>query len=909
MGFKRPAFHCPGSQPLNPSSFSYPMRFLKKLGSLFDREKHERDMTVEMQTHLDELAERNVATGMSATEAQYAARRAFGGVEQIKEQVREQRGWNWLGGLWRDVRFSVRSLGRAKAFTVAVVATLALCIGANTTVFSVLYGMVLKSLPVGDPGQVVTVFNMRPKEGQMRQGVSVAQYLDYREHADLLAGVALTRGWMFNIGEESGTTRYVGLQATHDYFSTLGLPMFMGRFFTAEECQPGGNKVAVLTQSYWENNFQADPNILGKEVRLSGEPHTIIGVAPRRYERIDGAARLIKPLTWTPGQRQPDWRYAQSGRIDARIKPGVTPAAALAQLQTLEQRFLDANPGWKEYIERGGQRMGLAPYRHAHVAPIKNGLFLLQGGALLVLVLGCVNVASLMLARGNARQAELAVRSALGASRGVLARQLLTEAGLLALAGGVLGLTMTAASLGVINFYIDIIAYGMPPVVIDGGVLGLMLLASVMVALLIALLPVVQLWRAGDLQATIQNGSRGASRGGRVRTASGLLVVAQVALALVLLVGAGLLVRSFAKVMAINPGFDVNQVFHVRVAYDETYNDMERLRGLQSRILERMREIPGIESMAYSSYQPGHDVAMRPSPVVLRGMELGPEAAHPTAIYFGVSPEYFDTMGIRLLEGRNFTAADQATGARPVFIVDQAFAKRYSPERSVVGRSLMWDPKDAAKDPMIIGVVDVARVGGLESRNGEPFIYMVMDTSRGGLSMEFRTPRRMEEILPMIRAKLREVDPALPIYGTKTFKSQLEDRSANRRGVMWLLGAFAGIALVLSAVGIYGMLAYDVTQRTKEIGIRAAIGATREQIMGLIFRQGLVRAVLGLLIGLPGAFFLSRYLGSQLYDVKATDPLVFGGVTLLLLLVALLACWLPARRAAKVDPMVALRTE
>ena len=818
-------------------------------------------------------------------------------------------GFAWLEQLGRDFRYSLRSLRRAPAFSAAVVATLGLCIGANTTVFSALYGMILKPLPVPDGGQVVGVFNMRPKEGQMNQRTSVVQYLDFRDHADLLAGVAMARGWMFNIGEASGMTRYVGMQATHDYFSMLRLPMLMGRFIREEECLPGRDKVVVLTQSYWENNFQADPDILGKQVRLSGEPHTIIGVASHRFEEINGAARLIKPLVWSAEQAQPNWRYAQMGELQARIKTGVAHAAALAQLQALEQRAQDADPNWREYIQRGGQRMGLAPMRDSQTASIKNGLFLLQGGALLVLALGCVNVASLMLARGNARQAELAVRQALGASRAMLGRQLLAEAILLALAGGVLGLTMTAASLRVINFYINIIAFGVPAVAIDGGVLSLMLLASLAVALAIAILPMAQLWRAEDLQATIRSGSRGATRGGGIRAASGMLVVTQVALALILLIGAGLLVRSFAKVMAVNPGFDVDQVFHVRVAYDDTYTDVARLKGLQSRILERMREIPGIESIAYSSYQPGHDNTLRPSPIMIRGMEMGPKDAYPTAIFFGISPEYLATMGIRLLEGRNFTAADQLPGARQVLMVDRNFAKRYGSDRSVVGRTLVGDPKDPNKDPMIIGVVDVAHVGSLEDSKEEPFAYWPIDTPRGGLSMEFRTQRRMQEVLPMIRAKLREVDPALPIYGDKTFRAQLDDHAANRRGVMWLLGAFAGIALLLSAVGIYGMLAYDVTQRTKEIGIRGAIGATRGQIVMLILRQGLWKAGIGLAIGLAGAFYLSRFLRSQLYDVQSTDPVIFIGVTLLLLLVALLASWLPAKRAAKVDPMVALRCE
>ncbi|MCF7761552.1 MAG: ABC transporter permease [Cephaloticoccus sp.] len=823
-------------------------------------------------------------------------------------------GWRvpWLEAIWRDLKFSVRSLRRSMTFTVAVIFTLALCIWANTSILSVLYGLVLKPMPLPDAGQVVDVYNMRTKEGQMHQNLGVGQYLDYREHADLFSGFALWRGWMFNIGEEGGMMRYVGMQVTHEYLtSVLGLQPLKGRFFNAEDDVPGQDKVAVLTQSYWENNFHADPDIVGQEIRLSGEPHTIIGVIPRKFEKLSTAPVLLKPFIWRPEQAQPNWRLAQMGNITARIKPGVAHGAALAQLQTLEQQYLEtvADPGLQDYIKRGGQRMGLEQLREQQVKPIRSGLLMLQGGALFVLVLGCVNVASLLLARSNTRQAELAVRQALGASRGVLARQLLTEAALLAVMGGALGTALAGLSLRMINAYAGAAIYGLPPVRLDGALLGLTLLISLGVALMIGLLPVLRMWQTGNLQNTIQTGNRGASRGGGVRALSGILVVAQVAFAFVLLCGAGLLIRSFTKVMAIDPGFDASKIIHIRAAYDSSYTDMAMLQGLQDRILEKMREIPGVDSVAYSDRLPGF-AADKLATLPLRGMAPGQDSTYPTAAVYRVSPEYFQTMGIRLLAGRNFTADDYRPGARLVFIVDRKFAELHFPGQSAVGQQFAFGPPDQKPEmaPEIVGVAEVAKVNGLEANNA-PYVYLALDTSKGGLSVELRTTRSFADMMPLIRSQLRSVDPALPIYQEKTMQKQLDDAAANRRGVMWLLGAFAGIALLLSAVGIYGMLAYDVTQRTKEIGIRGAIGSTRGQIVTLILRQGMMKAALGMGIGLVVALYLSRYLESLLYEVKPRDPLIFAGVALVLLLVGLMASWLPARRAAKVDPMTALRCE
>ncbi|MDB6167777.1 MAG: permease [Verrucomicrobia bacterium] len=865
-------------------------------------------MADEMQAHLDGLTERNVAAGMSPEDARYSARRTFGGVEQIKERAREERRWRWAEDLGRDLRTSFRSLRRAPAFSGTVIATLALCIGANTAITTVLYEMVLRPLPFHDAGQVVEIYNSLPNAGQPKRRVSAVQYRDYQAHADLLEKVALFDGWMFNFGDDAATDRLLALRTTADYFSVMGVQPLVGRFFTAEESVPGRDDVAVLTQTFWEQHFHADQAIVGQMVRLSRRPFTIVGVAPRSLEAIGVAPVLLVPMGWSADRELPQRRLAGGVQMYARIKPGVSYGTARAQLDTLEQHARDAvaDPAERSFLIRGGHRMVIGQLRAEQTKSIHHGLFLLQGAALLVLLLGCVNVASLMLARANARQVELAVRRALGAGRVALARQLFTEAALLAVSGGALGLALAWSSLRVINTYTAAIVYGSPPVTLDGEILGLTFIVSMLAAVMIGVLPVLQAWRMTGLQA----GSRGSSRSGGIRATSAVLVTTQVALALVLLVGAGLLVRSFSKVMAVNPGFDVAKVIHTRVALDSSYKNVANTQAALTRIMEKMREIPGVESAAYSSFMPGYE-GLKPTGVPLRGMASGKDDTYPTAIVLDVSPEFLPTMGVRLLDGRNFTAADLLPAARKAYIIDRKFAERYFPGRSAVGQLVDLGAPDKKPEEahVIVGVAESAKFGGLDEQGDDPYVYSAMSLRTGGMSIELRTSRKLEDMLPLMRAQVRSVDSGIPIYQVMTMQMQLDEAGANRRGVMWLLGAFAGIALILSAVGLCGMLAYDVTQRTREIGIRGAIGATRGQIVALILRQGLWRAGVGLVLGLGAAFFLTRYMGSLLYEVNPDDPLVFSGVALTLLLVALFASWLPARRAAQIDPIVALRSE
>lgn len=816
-----------------------------------------------------------------------------------------------LEHLWRDLRFSVRSLRRSPGFSLAVIITLALCVGANVAIFSAVYAFILKPLPFRDPGQLVEVYNAMPKNGQFKRAVSVAQYTDYKRNADLFDVFTLWRVWPFILGEETGTpVRRGGARVSADLFKMLEVEPLMGRFFTIEESAPGSDHITVLTESFWESHFQSDPDIVGKTIRLSGLNYEIIGVAPRRVERFNRDSLMFKPYEWNPRMESPAARTAVNPEMYARIKSGVRPEVALAQLASLEQRYYTdvASPALREFLDRGGHQVILAGVRAEQIKSIRSGLIMLQIGALVVLLLACVNVTSLMLARANVRQGELALRQALGAGRVAVTRQLLTESFVLSAAGATAGVLLAWSSLGLINSHVASILYYVHPVSMDPSVLALTLAGAFAIASVIGLLPVVRIWRT-NLAAAFQGGRGSSSAQGR-RALSSALVICQVAMAMMLLVAAGLLLKSFARVLRVDLGFDSAGIVHARTQYTANYPDIVSRQAAQGRIVAAMRAIPGVSSVAICSHLPMQG-QFNLGTIPLRGSTLGENDTHPSAAILGVTPEFFDLMGIKVLEGRAFTEADQLRSRR-VFIVDRTFAERHFPGRSAVGEGLGTGAPNQPPDswPVIIGVVENAKFNGPDGQEGLPFAYTALNQgSWGGYSLLLKTQRPFVDVLRDMRTQLRTVDPALPLYTETTIESAIHDSLRPRRGVLVLLGVFALIALLLSAVGIYGMLAYDVTQRTREIGIRGAIGASRGQISGLILKQGLRNALIGLGLGLVGALALTRYLSSQLYDIAPTDPLSFLGVSLLLLAVALLACWLPARRAAKIDPIIALRAE
>jgi putative ABC transport system permease protein len=889
------------------------MKFINKLRALFRKEKLDAEMTEEMRVHVELQTDRNLAAGMSPGSARQAALRQFGNVASIQEQCREQRGWGWLDNWLRDLRLAVRALGRSPGFSLSVFLTLMLCTGPNAAVLSALRAFVLKAPPFTAPEQLVVVKNVGTKAGNITYGPGVPQQQDFTGQADRFAGFALFDAANTTIGEDSVPVRAAGYRVSVNLFDLLGVGPELGRFFRVEEQSDGQDKVLVLSHLFWTTHYESDPQVIGRTVRMAGEVFTIIGVAPPSLEAMFTRTDFFRPFSHGPDQLQPQRRYSDARTtMLGRLRPGVTPEAGQVQLQAIEDRFRreQAPPGLKEALEKHGMRVALEAWRSGTSVTTRGPLWMLSAGAVFVLLIGCVNVANLALSRASARRGELAIRLALGAGWGALARQLFCEVLVLAGAALLAGVALGWGTLQLINRSRIVSDRLIPSIELDGMVIVMILLVGVLIALTVGLLPLLLL-RRGGLRV---GETRTASAGGGVRSVGNALVVGQVALALVLLIGAGLLIRSFANVVAVKPGFDAARVVQGRIALSTAYKDPAANVALRHRVLAAVREIPGIRHAGVSSYfGVGPASSFRALPVTLRSAPRTSEESGPTAILNPVSPGFFAALGTPLLAGRDFEDADHRGNRYAGVIVDRAFAERHFPGRSALGEQLAFGAGPFPADfiwPRIVGVVERANIAGLEERDGLPVVFVpLIQGAAPGFNVVVNTDRAAADVLTDIRRKLREIDPALPLYATGTLRESLDGLLVPRRTIMTLLVVFSGLALLLAAVGLYGVLAYDVSQRTKEIGIRGAIGASRGQIVALILRQGIGKTGLGLAIGLGGAFYLTQFLGKLLFDVKGTDPLTYLGVTTLLLLVALLASWLPARRAAKVDPVVALRAE
>jgi predicted permease len=810
-----------------------------------------------------------------------------------------------------DIRHALRLLWKSKRITATTLLTLALCIGATTAIFSSVYSLMLKPLPYQEPDRIVELYTSAAKAGLDHMPANIPFYKDYSQNAQSYEKVGL---WTFGyslVGEKDSVVRLPGVRLTSEMFDILRITPILGTFFTADNSRPGNDKVAVLAYTYWKSQYNESPEVIGQELRIDDETYKIIGVAPREFEAFDARMRFAVPLSWPPAAENPQGRYGVGIQLFGRLKPGVSAAQADAEAKVIEKRYVDAGPApLKEFVERSGMTMNVGGVQEQRVLPVRSTLLMLQGGVAFVLLIGCVNIANLQLVRSNARQSELAVRSALGAGRLAIAKQFLIEGVLVTGIGALLGLVVAWAALKSTNYYLAKMLPQSLPAAMDWRVLGFAAALTIVVGVVIGLIPMVHAMRT-NLAAVIQSSSRSASTSRGVRALSSGLVVGQVAVALMLLTGAGLLISSFAEALRVDTGLDAQNVVTARLALTRQYRttDEEAIK-IRERLFQGMREIPGVDSVAMSFSTPFQG-GLPINAFTLENDTLPPGAPQPGAFRVIVTPDYLKTLGLQLVEGRFYDEADMAPG-RNQFVVDESFAKKFFPNGSAIGGHFSFGgrPQRPEDWPTIIGVVKDVPHNGVEEKSGNPFIYQLFQGGRpGGLTLFMRTNRPADDVIAALRQKVREIDPAIPLFETGSLEDAVGASFDNRRAVMLLLTAFAGLALFLSALGIYAVLAYDVSQRTREIGVRGAIGASRGQISGLILKQGLWKGGIGVAIGLVGAAALSSSMTTLLFNVKPTDPAVYVAVSAVLIGVAALASYLPALRASRIDPLTALRDE
>ncbi len=815
--------------------------------------------------------------------------------------------------LRQDLRFAFRLLLKDRAFTITTLVTLALCIGANATIFAVVNSVLLRPLAVPEPDRLVLLYNSYPRAGVERASNGVPDYFDRLREVEAFEEQALYNTAGMTIGIAGNPQRVRGMIATPSLLRILRAQPIQGRIFTDAEGEEGNDRKAILTHAMWQQLYGGKPAI-GQQIRINGNPHEIVGILPAGFEFLDPEVRLWTPLSFSTEEKSDDARHSNNWSMVGRLRPGASVAQAQQQVDALNARNLERFPDFKEILTNAGFHTVAAPLQDDLVRSIRGTLYLLWGAVFLVLLIGVVNITNLVLVRATGRAKELATRHALGAGLSRLTRQLLTETVLLTLAGGAIGAAIgfwgvdALAALG-----LDRLPRG-NEVRIDRTVLTFTMLLALAVGVIVGLVPLVNL-RQMDLSQAFREEGRSGTSGRGARVVRRTLVAGQVALAFMLLIGAGLLLASFQRVLAIRPGFEPANLLTARVAPPASrYADDPALRTFSDRLLERVRAVPGVQTAGLTSNVPfGGDYS--DSVILAEGYQMAPGESLISPYRILVTPGYFESMGIALRSGRVFTDSDTAD-SQTVVIVDERLARRFWGTQNPVGRRMfkpdnpadMSKPGPTARWFTVVGVVAEVRMSGLietDDRVGAYYFPASQQPTRY-LTLTVRSAGDPLAVVPAIRRELAAIDPELPLYGVMTMQQRMSEALIDRRTPMVLVATFAGLALFLAAVGIYGVLAYQVTQRTKEIGIRMALGSDARGIFRLVISEGVTLLAIGLVLGLAGGFLIRNALQSQLYGIGAMDPVVLTVVAALLGVVTLIACTVPARRAARIDPMIAL---
>ena len=878
----------------------------------FSPRRNEQERDPVMADHLERQVNENIRRGMSPDEARRSARLSLGGVEQVKEECRDERPARLISDLARDIRHSVRALRRRPGFTMVAVLTMALGIGANTAVFSVVYGVLIRPLPFTNGDRLVVIRQAATKAKITDMSFSVKEIIDYRTQSHTLDQVVEHHSMSFLLLGGDEPFRVSTGVVSPNYFDVLGVKPVMGRTFVEDDDKPEGQAVLVLTNAFWKEHLGGDPNVIGRVFRMNDKEHTVIGVLspiPQYPAKND----IYMPTSHCPFRSNQMHRESRDMRmmdVFGRLKPGVTEAEARADLALVASHLEQTYP--ESYPAKFGYTATVASLRDELSADAKSNVMPLLAASVFVLLIACASVANLLLARVMRQERELAIRAALGASRGRLTRQLLTESLLLSLAGGALGLAIAPFALDLLTK----LAAGFSPrfgeIRIDLPVLLFTLGISLATGVLFGLAPAFSF--KGDINDAMKEGGKSTDTRGRqsVRKA---LVVAQLAFSFVLLAGAGLALRSLWKLLTVNPGYRSDKVLVLRLDPSFTrYQKDDEYQRLSRNILEKAKALPGVRSVSLSSTYPLNPRQITAKDTTntdfrIEGQQVDPRKVASRTRVMIASPEYFDTIGLPLIRGRWFTAPEERESLG-VAVINESMARHHwqdmSPSSDPIGRRVSFDKGEHWLT--VTGIVGDMKEFGLD-RSAADEMYVPLKQSGFAPSLLIRTSSDPKSLMKMATLAVHEAGQDVAVYDTGTLDQARENATASPRLTALLLSLFAALALIITAVGLGGVLALAVSQRRQELGIRMALGATHASVVMMVLRQGLTMAGLGIAIGLPASMALTRLVSAVLYDTRPNDVLTMTGVSVLLVTVAAIACFVPARQATRIDPLIALRAE
>ena len=871
---------------------------------MWRRKRMLKELDEDIREHIARETQDNIERGMSPEDARHAAMRKFGNVTQVMEETREVWSVVWLNQLLADIRFGLRMLRKNPGFTAVAVLTLALGIGANAAVFSVVYAVLLRPLPYKDPSSLIVLNETTPMVGTV--SVSYPNFLDWRDQSHTFSEMAAVRGVGFNLAGVTQPENISGGAVSPNFLSMLGVRPFLGRDFDASEEKAGTPPVILLSYSLWQSHFGGDPNIVGRTIKLDDRSFTIVGVLPSNYRSLDKTDVMLPIGVWATDNSEDAKERGSRGDLGVigRLATGVSLTKARAEMEGIAARLATEYPA-------SNDRFGVAlqPIRDAFVSDIRPAILVLFGAVMFVLLIACANVANLFLVRGASRTKEVALRIALGASRGRIISQMLTESFVLAVLGGVLGLALAVAGIGGMSRLIPADMLSGATVNLNGAVLLFAACVVGLASFIFGLAPALHSTKP-DVQSELKEGGRSGSAGAGQSQLRAALATAEISLALILLVGAGLMMKSLYRLLAVDPGFRPDRVLKLEMDLrTQQYSKDPAVLNFWQQVLEKVRVLPGVEAAAVGTAVPLTDSHGR-ADVTMEGMTAPAPGNYPHPDVHIISPGFVETLGIPLLRGRTFTDADDEK-APLVGMINAMTAKRFFPKEDPIGKRFMFGhpSTDPPKWYTIVGVVGDTRLYGLANPARLEVYVPFRQNPRSYMALVVKSGADPAALTSAIREAVQSIDKDQPLFAISTMKELVSNSVATRRMTLVLLGLFSGLALVLGAIGIYGVISYSVAQRTHEIGIRMALGAPRRDVFRLVVGQGLELAGIGIAIGIAGALGLARLMSSLLYGISATDFETFAGVSILLALVALLACFIPAQRAMRVDPTVALRYE